>query len=324
MRIRTLLALAAAVTASAWCQGAIGQHLQKVKVVTSFLGNWDTSQPSYCQERGEFAKAGLDVEVTNTRGGSENIQAVLGGGMDIGWSPGTNAVLAAYASGAKIKIISAEFKGQNDTYFYVPTNSPIKSIKDLNGKTIAFPRPGGASHALVLALIHDNNLNAKPVATGGLDATYTMTMTKQVDVGFAFPPYMLEKVQKGDIRILLSGDDVESQKNLTGRVTIASDDFLKNHHDAAVKFLQVLDKCVDWAYAHKDESTKWYAALNKVDLPVAKQALQFYGRDLLAFGPVQHLDTVMKLAVDGGFLKQPLTAEQLKGLNDILYTTPQK
>jgi NitT/TauT family transport system substrate-binding protein len=304
---------------------ALSQPMEKVKVATSFLGNWDTSQPSYCKDRGEFAKAGLDVEVINTRGGSENIQAVVAGGMDIGYTPGVNAVFAAYAQGANIKVISAEFRGQNDTYFYVPQDSPIKSINDLHGKTIAFPRPGGASESLVLALKHDMKLDdLKPIATGGLDATYTMTMTKQVDVGFSFPPAMLANVEKGDVRILFSGDAVESQRNLTGRVNIANRDFLKNKRPVVENFMRVLDKCIDQAYADMDASAKWYGALNKVDLSIAKKALTFYDRSTLNFGPILGLDEVMKMAVDGKFINKPLTPAQVKDLIDIVYTTPKK
>ena len=139
------LSLAALAVATAWGSPAHAQTMEKVKVATTFLGLWDTSQPTFCKDRGEFSKASLDVDVISTRGGSENVQAVTAGGMDIGYSPGTNSVLAAYMQGAKLKIVSSEFVGQNDTYFYVPTDSPLKTIDDIKGKSVAYPRPGGAS-----------------------------------------------------------------------------------------------------------------------------------------------------------------------------------
>lgn len=320
MRLQKYLLLTAIVAATAWVQAASGQRMEKVKVATTFLGLWDTSQPTFCKERGEFAKAGLDVEVTSTRGGSENVQGVVAGGMDIGYSPGTNAVLAAYVRGAKIKIISAEFRGQNDTFFYVPVDSPIKSIDDLNGKSVAFPRPGGASEALLLSLKNERKMDFKLVATGGMDATYTMTMTKQVDVGYSIPPSGLAAVEKGDIRVLFSGDDVKSQKDLTGRVIIASADFLKSRRAVASKFLQVLNSCIDWAYANQAESAKMYAALNKVDAPIAAKSLAFYKRETLAFGPIRELDTVIRQAVENKFIDRPLTPAQIKDLIDIVYT----
>src|ERR1051325_1134232 len=155
------LSLAALAVAIAWGSPVHAQKLEKVKVATTFLGLWDTSQPTFCKDRGEFAKAGLDVDVISTRGGSENVQAVIAGGMDIGYSPGTNAVLAAYMQGAKIKIISAEFMGQNDTFWYVLADSPIKTIDDIRGKSVGFPRPGGAGEAILLALRSERNLDFK-------------------------------------------------------------------------------------------------------------------------------------------------------------------
>jgi ABC-type nitrate/sulfonate/bicarbonate transport system substrate-binding protein len=47
------------------------------------------------------------------------------------------------------------------------------------------------------------------------------------------------------------------------RAIIASADFVKNHRATLAKFMRVLDGCIDWAYAHEDESSKMYAALNK-------------------------------------------------------------
>jgi NitT/TauT family transport system substrate-binding protein len=302
-------------------QAANAQSMEKVKVATTFLGLWDTSQPTFCKDRGEFAKAGLDVEVTSTRGGSENVQAVTAGGMDIGFSPGTNAVLAAYGQGAKIKIISAEFMGQNDTFFYVPADSPIKTIDDIKGKSVAFPRPGGAGEAILLALKEERKIDFKPVATGGMDATFTMTMTKQVDVGYSVPPSVLSNVDKGEVRVVFSGDDVQSQKNLTGRVIIASADFIKNRRPVAVKFMEVLDKCIDWAYANKAESAKMFGSLAKIDANIAEKALAFYKREALAFGPIKGLDNVMKQAVDGKFIEKVLTADQQKELFDIVYSS---
>ena len=300
---------------------ASAQAMEKVKVATSFVGLWDTSQPNFCKDRGEFAKADLDVDVTSTRGGSENVQAVLAGGMDIGYSPGINAALAAYAQGSRIKIVGSEFRGQNDTYFFVPNDSPIKTIDDIKGKSVAFPRPGGATEALLISLKNDNKIDFKAVATGGLDATFTMAMTKQVDVGYAFPPSVLDSVESGKVRVVFSGDDVPSQRKLTGRVNIGSDNFLKNRRSVAVKFFEVLDRCIDWAYANMDVSTKWYAALNKVSPSIGARALSFYKRDMLVFGPISGTDEIMKAAVAGKFLEKPLTAEQIKDMVDIVYTT---
>jgi NitT/TauT family transport system substrate-binding protein len=315
------LCVAAVAMALAGQMPAQAQSMETVKVATTFLGLWDTSMPTFCKDRGEFAKAGLDVEVTSTRGGSENVQAVTAGGMDIGYSPGTNAVLAAYLRGAKIKIISSEFLGGNDTYFYVRADSPLTTIDDIKGKSVAYPRPGGASEGVLLSLKAERHIDFNAVATGGMDATLTMVMTKQIDVGYSIVPNQLDLVNKGDIRVLFSGDDVRSQRDVSERVVIASAAFAQTHRDALVKFMKVLDGCINWSYAHKDEASQAYAALNKIDAATAAKGMTFYDRPTLAFGPLIGWDDVVKQSIDAKFIPGPLTADQVKNLMDIVYTS---
>jgi len=79
--------------------------IDKIKVAAAFGTIWTAAQPGFCKARGEFAKAGLDVEIVTTRGGSETVQAVVAGGADIGYGPGANAVIAAIMQGSNIKIV---------------------------------------------------------------------------------------------------------------------------------------------------------------------------------------------------------------------------
>lgn len=296
------------------------QALEKVKVNASFVGLWDTSQPTFCKERGEFEKAGLDVQITSTRGGSETVQAVTAGGADIGYSPGTNAVLAAFMGGAKIRIISSEFIGQNDTYFYVPANSPIKTVNDIQGKTVAFPRPGGSSESILLALKQERpDLKFKMVATGKLGATHTMLMTGQIDVAFSFPPYGLDRVKSGKMRVVFSGDIAKTKRDITGRVNIASEEFVTKRRPVAIKFMQVLNKCIDWMYTNKAAARKMYAKINKIDEGVAEEGMKYYSRESLAFAPIKGLDKSIQQAIDAKFINKAPSKAQLDKLIDIVY-----
>jgi NitT/TauT family transport system substrate-binding protein len=54
--------------------------------------------------------------------------------------------------------------GAPDLYWYVPANSPIKTLKDFNRKTVAYSLTGSSSHAALLA---QYKLTAKPTSTGG-------------------------------------------------------------------------------------------------------------------------------------------------------------
>ena len=77
-----------------------------------------------------------------------------------------------------------------------------------DGKTIAFSSPGSSSNLILLSLLRQASSKAKPVATGGLPGTRTQVMTGQIDIGWAVPPFGLQDLADGKIRI----DDLESRE----------------------------------------------------------------------------------------------------------------
>ena len=105
---------------------------------------------------------------------------------------------------------------------------------------------------------------------------------------------------------------------MTGRVNIASTDFVQKRHDVAVKFFEVLKNCIDWSYAHPEQSAKLYADINKISLDEANLGMQFYKKEQLQLTTIKGLDFAMDRAVKGGFIKAPLTKEQQDDLIDIL------
>jgi NitT/TauT family transport system substrate-binding protein len=298
---------------------ALAQPMEKIRVAVSFVGLWTSSQPTFCRDRGEFRKAGLDVDIVSTRGGSENVQAVLTGAVDIGYGPGIASVLAAAMQGANIKLISSGFVGQSDSFFYVRSDSPIKSIEDLKGKTLAFTRPGAVSEAILLALKTERKIDFKTVSGGAMDAIFAMTMTKQIDVGYSVPPFGLDAERKGDIRVVFNGDAIESQRDVVSRVNIANSDFVRLRREIAVRFLKVLNQCIAWMYENKTEGVKIYAALNKIDEGVASGALIYYPQSKMTLAPLLGFDAAIKQAIGDKFIDKAPTQEQIKGLVDILY-----
>ena len=159
-----------------------------LKVAIPQKGAWDAGIAELGQRGGIFKKHGLDLEVLYTTAGPESIQAMIAGSIDIAVASGVSAALGTFAKGAPIRIISSEVTGAPDLYWFVPADSPIHTIDDLNGKTVAFSAVGSSSHGSLLALIAQYHLTAKPTPTGNIASTMTQTMTKQVDVGFGAAP----------------------------------------------------------------------------------------------------------------------------------------
>src|SRR5436190_21601612 len=131
--------------------------------------------------------------------------------------------LSAYAKGAPVYVTGTEIMGAGDLYWYVKADSPIKSLTDVTaGKTIAYSTNGSSTHGVVTAYIKQYNLGGRAVATGGPPGTLTQVMSNQIDVGWAAPPFGLDQLEEGKIRILGNGNDAHVFRGQTVRVLLSN------------------------------------------------------------------------------------------------------
>jgi NitT/TauT family transport system substrate-binding protein len=301
-----LLATAAAIYASA----ASAQDAFKVAI--GQLEIWSGQAPILGEKAGIFRKQGITLENFGTAGAGETVQAVISGSADFGVNVGTQGVLRAFAKGAPIRVIGANFTGAGDIYFYVRAESPIRSLKDTTEKTtISYSTGGSTTHTIVLGLAKELGVKAVPTSTGGMPATLTAVMSGQIDIGWASPPFGLKEIDEGKIRIVASGNDVPSLRSQTIRVETVNASVLKARKDAVLRFARAFRETLDWMYADP-EAIRLYAEAIKVPVGIAKTAVeQFQPKDAKQFDRILDLDGIMADAVRLKFLDAPLTKEQL-------------
>ena len=304
------LAAVAATTSLSLAQDAL-------KLAIGQRGNWDTAMPEIGTRAGIFKKHNLVLEMLYTAGGGETQQAVISGSADIGLAAGTIGVMGAFAKGAPVRIISAEATGVAD-YWFVPASSPIKSIKEADGKTIAYSTNGSSTHSIVLGFIRQFGLkNAKPVSTGSVAATWTQGLTGQVDVAFSSPPFGLEAFSKGEIRIVGRGNDVDAIRNTTIRVNITNADALGKKKDAISRFVKAYKETVDYMYS-SDEALAQYADFAGVSVELARRMRdEFFPKDIVLPGRFEGLSILQEEAISNKFLTVPLTEKQVSDLLQI-------
>ncbi len=140
MRFSSMLLIALAAIAS------IGRASAEdnLKLAVGQRGNWGTSVAEVGQLAGIFKRHGLLLELLYTQGSGETQQAVIAESVDIGIAAGTMGVMSAFAKGAPVRILEAETTGASDIYWYVKADSPIKTIQDFDGKTIAYSTVGSS------------------------------------------------------------------------------------------------------------------------------------------------------------------------------------
>jgi NitT/TauT family transport system substrate-binding protein len=292
---------------------------ETLKVAVPQRGFWDSEFIEFAEKRGSFKKVGLDIEIFWTSGGSETLQTVMTGSADIAMSNGTLGVVAAYFKGAPVRVIGAQMTGAHELYWYVPADSPIKSLKDAAGKTIAFSRPGSSSNLILLNLLKQAESKAKPVPTGGLPATHTQTMSGQIDIGWAVPPFGVQELNNGKIRIVARSRDAVDMRDQTIRVNVANLNSLKSKRDAITKFMQVIHETIEWAYSDP-KAYEMYAEIAKVTPAVAKRSVEeFYPKSALQIGEISGLQKTLDEALQYKRITEKKTVKDAAGMIDIVY-----
>ena len=309
------LALVTAAAMLAATPPASGADLLKITV--GQRGNWDTSISHLGEKAGIFKKHGLELEMVYTSGSGETLQPVIAGSADLGFAVGTQGAMAAYAKGAPVRIIGAEATGAAD-YWYAKTSSPIKTLQDTNGRTIAFSTQGSSTQSIVRAFIDEFKLTAKPTATGNPSATLTAVMTDQVDVGWASPPFGLKEIESGQIRVVAKATDSALVQGQTIRVIVANAEALAKRKEAIGRFMDAYRETIDYMYSDNPQIFKDYAEFVKVPEAMAKRVRDdYFPKSLVDPDAIKGIDGLMKEAVNLKFISEPLTQKQLDELIQI-------
>jgi NitT/TauT family transport system substrate-binding protein len=287
-----------------------------VKLTIGQRGNWDTSITHLGDKAGIFKKHGIQLEMIYTSGSGETLQPVIAGSVDIGLAVGTLGAMAAYSKGAPVRIIGAEATGAAD-YWYAK-NPAIKTLKDVNGHTIAFSSQGSSTQSVVRAFMSEYKLNATPQATGSPSATLTAVMTDQVDVGWAAPPFGLKEMEEGKIHLVARATDAALVRGQTIRVMVANTNALKYRKEVIDRFMDAYRESIAYMYSDKPQVLTDYAEFNKITPAMAKRVRDdFFPRSLIEPDMIVGLDTLVPEAVNLKFIPAPLTKEQLVELIQI-------
>jgi NitT/TauT family transport system substrate-binding protein len=313
MRYLKTLACAAAAAALTFVASAAAAD-DVLKLTIGQRGNWDTAITHVGTKAGIFKKHGIELEMIYTSGSGETLQPVIAGSVDLGLAVGTLGAIAAYSKGAPVRIVGAQATGAAD-YWYAKASSPIKTLKDTDGRTIAFSTNGSSTHSVVLAFIKEFGLAAKPTATGNPSSTLTAVMTDQVDVGWASPPFGLKEISEGKIRLVARATDASLVRGRTIRVIVANAQTLTQRADAIARFLQAYRESIDYMYGDDPQVIKDYAEFVGVPEPLARRVRDdFFPKSLVWPDEVKGLDSLMEEAVTLKFTAAPLSKEQIADL----------
>jgi NitT/TauT family transport system substrate-binding protein len=224
------------------------------------------SQVFYAKDMGFFAKAGLDVTIDPVGNGPAIAAGVASGAVDIGFSNALS-IETAYKKGLPFVFIanSAIYSTAAPTsVIMVLKDSPIKTAKDLNGKTFGVNGLKNIAQYAPSMWIDKNGGDSstmKFVEIPPAETPAALTQ-KRVDATFIAEPQITEA--KADSRVLGKAYDVLGEGwMIAGYFTTRQ--WADSHLELLHKFQAAMRATAAWANANPDKSADILAKYTKLD-----------------------------------------------------------
>jgi NitT/TauT family transport system substrate-binding protein len=161
--------LASATLVGLWAEPALSQTLEKMRIGLPVPNYTPYAVVSAADDLGFYKKNGVDAEITAYRGGSTAQEALIDGSADlIVHFPASVAIVVK--KGFKERIVGVGETKPTGWHLMVANDSPIKTLRQLDGKTVCVSATGGAtgSYALWIARNAGIKINLVPVGPTGL------------------------------------------------------------------------------------------------------------------------------------------------------------
>ncbi|MGV3550006.1 ABC transporter substrate-binding protein [Rhizobium sp.] len=213
---------------------------------------------------GYFKGTGITLKnVGYAQGGPASLFALASGDVELG-SAATAAVLNSIAGGNDF-VAAYPSNGINkgtESIFYSLEGSPIKSIKDLAGKTIAVNTLGAHLDYTVREALYANGLPenaAKLVVVPGPQLEQVLR-SKQVDVtafGYWQKTFEGAALKNGPLQKIFGDTDVLGE--IAGGFVVLRRDWIKANPQAAKDFVEKSQAALEYARLNPEETKKLIA-----------------------------------------------------------------
>ena len=245
----------------------------------------DNAAMFVAMEKGFFKAEGLELETLPLAGGAPIINGVVSGDLQFGW---TNVIslYQARVEGFDFKLIAGgatNVKAKKESHaILVANNAPLKTAKDLEGKTVAVNTLNNIVHLMAMAWIDKNggsSSKVKFVEVPFPQMAATLSAGK-VDAISVHEPFATAAGEKDGARVLAQPWGDVLPKFLIAS-WFASEKWLAKNKETGQAFVRAIGRGIDAIQADPEGSraamVKW-AGLNpdlagKIGLPVFEKGV---------------------------------------------------
>jgi ABC-type nitrate/sulfonate/bicarbonate transport system substrate-binding protein len=257
---------------------------------------------------GKHSGKAYTIEGTRFTGSDKRAQAFEARAIDLA-SSSANGVIFGAAQGVEARIIASltrESKKGFSTTFYSAPNSPIKTVADMKGKTIAINGFSTSGHlwlkvALEKAGLTEKDVTIVPISFGAMTQSL---LSGKIDVGQVPQPFdaLLHK-EVNPTRIFSAKDAIPYDEELL--TLIGKPDFLAKNADAIRALLDDLRTATRFYLERPREARQILLDTNMVRVPAdVFLGMNDYYRDPTMRVDIRALEVMQDGQVEAGFQKK--------------------
>jgi NitT/TauT family transport system substrate-binding protein len=261
------------------------------------------------QDKGFFKDEGLDVLVVMFNAGATNLQAVIGGDVQI-MAGGVPETVLARASGIDIKNFWAI---SNLMPFQIYGSRSLKSLKDSKGKKFAISRFGSLSEFLTRSALRQSGVDPKDVTMlqiGATPARFTTLVGGMVDATILWFP-VTERAKAAGMNKLFDLKDL--YPNWTNVGFVAREPWLAKEKDQVVKFLRAYQRGVRHTRENREDGIRALRKLVGLDAGEAAAGYDEYRESFPLDGRILDAGIIATIEqeIETGRLKGKVSASDM-------------
>jgi len=218
----------------------------------------------------KLAPLGLAVAWTEFPGGPQMLEALNVGALDFGIA-GEASPVFAQAAGAPLVYVGNEPPAPRAEAILVPKDSPIRSVAELKGKSIALNK-GSNVHYLLVKALEKAGLGYRDVKTVFLNPADARAAFEHgsVDAWAIWDPYQAAAELTLEARTLTNGEDGVAANR---QFYLGEQKFVAANPAAVDAILASIKEIDNWAKGNIDQAATELSAAVGIPAPILKLAL---------------------------------------------------
>ena len=306
-----LAALVLASTALTFSPATLVSAEEPVNLTVAGPANEGFKDVYYAAESGIFKKYGLNVTPRLVNGGAVALAGLVGGSYDVAY---TNLVpvLQAHERGVAFQIVSPSTMFMTERMqnaMLVVKNSPLRTARDLDGKTIGTQSLQDLNSVAMRAWIdknggHSSSVHVLEVPSAAAVASLT---AHRIDAMALSEPLLSMALATGSVRVFAQPQSaIANRFQAQGFVAMA--DFVAKNQDVMTRFARAMHESAVYNNAHLADTVELVASFTKVPADVINHSVRAIDGEYV---DVKHVQPLIDAAAKYGMIPHGFPAEDI-------------